>query len=140
MIGGVCPCRLHHYCQEENTRALVFYLEHAKNARLEFPVITDMHENTQILRYFWFSHIYSRLHIKYRMAIGVFIKFSICFHLTEVNNLGLTKWTDDFEQNKRELNRLFILEMCMISFLSEVIILKKFVMPKSNAYSRRSYL
>lgn len=45
------------HVQEENTRALVFYLEHAKNARLEFPVAIDKHENTKMLRYFMIFHI-----------------------------------------------------------------------------------
>lgn len=48
----VCVC----VWQDENTRALVFYLEHAKNARLEFPVAIDQYGNTKMLRYFMIYH------------------------------------------------------------------------------------
>ncbi|XP_031631676.1 uncharacterized protein LOC116345971 isoform X2 [Contarinia nasturtii] len=37
--------------QDENIRALVFYLEHAKNARLEFPVYLNKYEGTKVLRF-----------------------------------------------------------------------------------------
>ncbi|XP_055324775.1 uncharacterized protein LOC129579131 [Sitodiplosis mosellana] len=36
---------------DENIRALVFYLEHAKNSRLEFPVHLNKYEGTKVLRF-----------------------------------------------------------------------------------------
>lgn len=37
--------------QDENLRALVFYLEHARNLNLEFPVYLNKYEGTRMLRY-----------------------------------------------------------------------------------------
>lgn len=69
MLGNIlfCVC----VCQDENTRALVFYLEHAKNARLEFPVAIDQYGNTKMLRYFMIFH-----HICARSASIIFISLS----------------------------------------------------------------
>lgn len=40
--------------------ALVFYLEHAKNARLEFPVYLNKYEGTKVLRWISFCKLESK--------------------------------------------------------------------------------